>query len=312
MKRIIVTGALGQIGSELVPMLQNLYGKNQVLATDIREGKEVEHFAMLDVTKGKEIYELAKQFQADTIIHLAALLSANGEKQPKLAWDLNMNGLINVLDVAKELKLKLFVPSSIAVFGPNTPKEKTPQNTLQRPTSMYGITKVAGELLCDYYFLKYGVDTRGIRFPGIVSYKTLPGGGTTDYAVEIYYAAIEKGRYTSYIAKGTYMDMIYMPDAMNAIVQLMETDGANLKHHNAFNISAMSVEPSEIAEEIKKYIPTFTIDYKIDPVRQQIAESWPNCIDSTAAIEEWGFLPKYNLKTMTTDMLKNLQKKTKS
>lgn len=309
MKRIIVTGALGQIGSELVPMLCNLYGKDNVLSTDIRDGKDkVEHFAMLDVTKGKEMYNLAKGFKADTIIHLAALLSANGEKQPKVAWDLNMAGLINALDVAKELKLKLFAPSSIAAFGPNTPKEHTPQDTIQRPTTIYGITKVAGELLCDYYFFKYGVDTRGIRFPGIVSNVTRPGGGTTDYAVEIYYAAVEQGHYTSYIAKGTYMDMIYMPDALNAIVQLMEIDDTKLKHRNAFNISAMSIEPSEIAAEIKKHIPTFTIDYKVDPVRQQIAESWPNFIDSTAAREEWGFSPKYTLATMTEDMLSHLKR----
>lgn len=308
MKRIVVTGALGQIGSELVPKLRSLYGKENVLATDIREGT-VEHFAKLDVTDGKEMYELANQYKADTIIHLAALLSANAEKNPKFAWDLNMRGLINALDVAKELNLKLFVPSSIAAFGPNTPKDSTPQNTIQRPTTMYGITKVAGELLCDYYFLKYGVDTRGIRFPGIISHVTFPGGGTTDYAVEIYYAAVEKGHFTSYIAKGTYMDMIYMPDALDAVVQLMEADSAKLKTRNAFNISAMSVEPSQIAVEIKKHIPTFTIDYEIDPIRQEIAESWPNSIDSSAAIQEWGFSPKYTLESMTEDMLKELQKK---
>lgn len=310
MKRILVTGALGQIGSELVVKLRKLYGEENVLATDIREPEEREGlFQVLDVMEGKSIYELAKQFNADSLIHMAALLSATAEKKPLYAWQLNMGGLINALEVSRELNLQFFTPSSIGAFGPTTPKDDTPQDTIQRPTTMYGVSKVAGELLCDYYFNRFGVDTRGVRFPGLISYITPPGGGTTDYAVEIYYKAVEEGRYTSYIAEGTYMDMMYMPDALQAIVDLMEADGSKLEHRNAFNITAMSIEPNQIAEEIKKHIPAFEMDYAVDPVRQGIAESWPNFIDPSAAKEEWGFTAAYDLEKMTADMIEKLSSK---
>ncbi|MEO4053992.1 L-threonine 3-dehydrogenase [Solibacillus sp. CAU 1738] len=310
MKKIMVTGALGQIGSELVVKLREIYGHDAVLATDIRK---IEHatgpFEVLDVTDGKRMYELAKDFGADTMIHMAALLSATAEKNPVFAWNLNMGGLMNALEVAREQNLQFFTPSSIGAFGPSTPKDNTPQDTLQRPTTMYGVNKVAGELLCDYYFTRFGVDTRGVRFPGLISYVTAPGGGTTDYAVDIYYKAIEQGEYTSYIAEGTYMDMMYMPDALQAIVDLMEADGDKLIHRNAFNISAMSFEPSQIAAEIKKHISNFTLKYDVDPVRQTIADSWPNAIDSSAAIAEWGFKAEYDLEKMTKDMLEKLKRK---
>ncbi|MEK4253562.1 NAD-dependent epimerase/dehydratase family protein [Ureibacillus sp. FSL K6-2830] len=304
MKRILVTGALGQIGSELVRKLRFEYGKDNVLATDIREDKNHDGpFEVLDVLDALKMYEVAKRFNADTMIHLAALLSATAEIKPILAWELNMGGLLNALEVSKELNMQLFNPSSIAVFGPTTPKNDTPQETLQRPTTMYGVNKVAGELLCDYYHLRYGVDVRGLRFPGLISPGTPPGGGTTDYAVEIYHKAVNEGSYTSYIAEGTYMDMMYMPDALNAIVDLMEADPAKLTVRNAYNISAMSFDPSEIAAEIKKHIPHFEIKYDVDPVRQSIAESWPNSIDSSRAIADWGFKATYDLTTMTIDML---------
>ena len=220
-----------------------------------------------------------------------------------------MVGLVNALEVAREFKLKFFTPSSIGAFGPNTPKDETPQDTLQRPTTMYGVTKVAGELLCDYYYTKYGVDTRGVRFPGLISYKTLPGGGTTDYAVDIYYSAIKEGKYTCFIDRGTAMDMMYMPDAIEAIVQLMNADPKNLVHRNAFNISAMSFEPEEIKASIKKVFPDFEMDYAVDPVRQSIADSWPNSLDISCAQKEWGFQPRYDLDKMTQEMLSKLQEK---
>lgn len=314
MKKILITGCLGQIGSELTMRLREIYGTNNVIATDIRrvEGNEVIEsgpFELLDVTDHKAMLELAKKYEVDTLIHLAALLSAVAEQKPKLAWDLNMGGLVNALEVARELNLKFFTPSSIGSFGPGTPAKNTPQDTLQRPTTMYGVTKVAGELLCDYYFEKFGVDARGVRFPGLISYKTLPGGGTTDYAVEIYYEALKNKKYSSFIDKGTHMDMMYMPDAIEAIIKLMEVDLPKLKHHNAFNITAMSFDPEEIADSIKKYIPEFKMDYNVDPARQKIADSWPDSLDCSAAEEEWDFSPKYNLDRMTKDMLINLSEK---
>ncbi|WP_413364594.1 L-threonine 3-dehydrogenase [Lysinibacillus sp. 3P01SB] len=310
MKKIMVTGALGQIGSELVVKLREIYGTDAVLATDIRKVENsAGPFEVLDVTDDKRMFTLAKDFGADTMIHMAALLSATAEKNPLLAWNLNMGGLVNALEVARELDMQFFTPSSIGAFGPTTPKDETPQDTLQRPTTMYGVNKVAGELLCDYYHTKYGLDTRGVRFPGLISYVTPPGGGTTDYAVDIYYKAIEEGRYTSYIAEGTYMDMMYMPDALQAIVDLMEADGSKLIHRNAFNISAMSFDPEEIATEVKKHIPHFKMSYNVDPARQTIADSWPNAIDSSAAREEWGFKAEYDLAKMTIDMLEKLKRK---
>ncbi|MGE7600082.1 L-threonine 3-dehydrogenase [Lysinibacillus fusiformis] len=308
MEKIMVTGALGQIGSELVEKLRSIYGEDNILATDIRKLDHTEGpFEILDVTDGQRMHDLAKDFGADTMMHLAALLSATAERNPLLAWNLNMGGLMNALEVSRELNMQFFTPSSIGAFGPSTPKEDTPQDTLQRPTTMYGVNKVAGELLCDYYFSRFGVDTRGVRFPGLISYVTPPGGGTTDYAVEIFYEAIEQGKYTSYIQEGTYMDMMYMPDALQAIVDLMEADGSKLVHRNAFNITAMSFEPSQIAAEIKKHLPNFTMNYQVDPVRQSIADSWPNSINIEAAQKEWGFKAEYDLSKMTVDMLEKLK-----
>lgn len=314
MKKILVTGALGQIGSELVMHMRSIYGNDNVIATDIRRidgnvAVESGPFEILDVKDAKRMAEIAKQYNADTIIHLAALLSAVAEAKPVLAWDINMGGLFNALEVARELNCAFFTPSSIGAFGPSTPSVNTPQDTIQRPQTMYGVTKVSGELLCDYYFKKFGVDTRGVRFPGLISYETLPGGGTTDYAVDIYYEALKNHKYSSFIKQGTYMDMMYMPDALNAIVTLMEADPSKLVHRNAFNITAMSFEPSQIAAEIKKHIKDFEISYNVDPVRQAIADSWPDSIDCTAAKQEWGFSSKYDLASMTTDMLNKLSAK---
>ncbi|MEQ8139886.1 L-threonine 3-dehydrogenase [Enterococcus sp. LW22] len=312
MKKVLVTGCLGQIGSELVLRLREDLGNENVIATDIRMPEKLEDgelFEILDVMDYEKMRALVEKYQVDTLIHLAALLSAVAEAKPKFAWDLNMVGLVNALEVAREFKLKFFTPSSIGAFGPNTPKDETPQDTLQRPTTMYGVTKVAGELLCDYYYTKYGVDTRGVRFPGLISYKTLPGGGTMDYAVDIYYSAIKEGKYTCFIDRGTAMDMMYMPDAIEAIVQLMNADPKNLVHRNAFNISAMSFEPEEIKASIKKVFPDFEMDYAVDPVRQSIADSWPNSLDISCAQKEWGFQPRYDLDKMTQDMLTKLQEK---
>ncbi len=314
MKRILVSGCLGQIGTELVTKLREVYGVDNVVATDVRkpEGNPIVEggiFETLDVTNYDEFLSIAKKHEVDTIIHLAALLSAVAEAKPQLAWTINMGGLVNALEVARELNCKFFTPSSIGAFGPSTPKVNTPQDTIQRPNTMYGVTKVSGELLCDYYHSKYGVDTRGVRFPGLISYVALPGGGTTDYAVDIYYEALKTGKYTSFIGKGTYMDMMYMPDAINAIITLMEADPSKLKHRNAFNITAMSFEPEQIAAEIRKHIPEFEMSYDVDPVRQGIANTWPDSIDPSAAKEEWGFKAEYDLSKMTADMLEKLKAK---
>lgn len=310
MERIMITGALGQIGSELVGKMRSIYGNDNVLATDIRYSSDQSGpFEILDVTDAQRMHDLAKDFGADTMVHMAALLSATAEEKPLLAWNLNMGGLINALEASRELGMQFFTPSSIGAFGPSTPKKNTPQDTLQRPTTMYGVNKVAGELLCDYYYTKFGVDTRGVRFPGLVSNVAQPGGGTTDYAVDIYYKAIEQGSYTSYIAEGTYMDMMYMPDALQAIVDLMEADPAKLIHRNAFNVTAMSFEPEQIAASIRKQIPDFKMSYAVDPARQAIADSWPDSIDASAAKAEWGFKASYDLDAMTFDMLEKLKKK---
>ncbi|MGV2938963.1 L-threonine 3-dehydrogenase [Mesobacillus sp. LC4] len=313
MKKILITGALGQIGSELTVKLRDIYGQDNVIATDIRktdsEAAVNGPFEILDVMDANKMVELSKKYEVDTIMHMAALLSATAETKPVFAWNLNMGGLMNALETARELDLQFFTPSSIGAFGPNTPKDNTPQDTIQRPTTMYGVNKVAGELLADYYFHRFGVDTRGVRFPGLISYVTPPGGGTTDYAVEIYYEAIKNGKYSSYIDKGTYMDMMYMPDALGAIIDLMEADSSKLIHRNAFNVTAMSFDPEELTAEIKKHIPGFEISYNVDPVRQAIADSWPNSIDASAATEEWGFKAKYDLSSMTADMLEKLKTK---
>lgn len=315
MRKILVTGALGQIGSELTMELRKIYGNDNVVASSrrMKEGQEkvIESgpFEIVEVTNAEQIADVVKKHEVNTIVHLAALLSAVGEQKPNQAWDINMNGLYNVLEVAREKNCAVFTPSSIAAFGPSTPKEKTPQDTIQRPGTMYGVTKVAGELLCDYYYKKFGVDTRGVRFPGLISYETLPGGGTTDYAVHIYYEALKQKKYTSFIQEGTLMDMMYMPDAINAIVGLMEANPDKLIHRNAFNITAMSFAPEDIAAEIKKHIPEFEMDYDVDPVRQAIADSWPDSLDDSAARKEWGWDPKYDLSSMTVDMLEKLKEK---
>ncbi|HAQ08111.1 MAG TPA: UDP-glucose 4-epimerase [Bacillus bacterium] len=313
MKKILITGALGQIGSELTGKLREIYGHENVIATDIRKTDSDAAvngpFELLDVMDAKAMGEIATKYKVDTIMHMAALLSATAETKPVFAWNLNMGGLMNALETARELNCQFFTPSSIGAFGPSTPKGKTPQDTIQRPTTMYGVNKVAGELLADYYYHRFGVDTRGVRFPGLISYVTPPGGGTTDYAVEIYYEAIKNGKYSSYIDRGTYMDMMYMPDALGAIVDLMEADPAKLIHRNAFNVTAMSFDPEELAAEIRKHIPSFELTYKVDPVRQAIADSWPDSIDTTAAAEEWGFKANYDLSTMTIDMLDKLKRK---
>ncbi|WP_416197851.1 MAG: Nucleoside-diphosphate-sugar epimerase [Sporanaerobacter sp.] len=315
MRKILVTGALGQIGSELTMELRKIYGNDNVVASSrrMKEGQEkvIESgpFEIVEVTNAEQIADVVKKHGVNTIVHLAALLSAVGEQKPNQAWNINMNGLYNVLEVAREANCAVFTPSSIAAFGPSTPKDKTPQDTIQRPETMYGVTKVAGELLCDYYYKKFGVDTRGVRFPGLISYETLPGGGTTDYAVHIYYEALKQKKYTSFIKEGTFMDMMYMPDALDAIIGLMEANPDKLIHRNAFNITAMSFAPEDIAAEIKKHIPEFEIDYDVDPVRQAIADSWPNSLDDSAAREEWGWDPKYDLSSMTVDMLEKLKEK---
>lgn len=313
MKRILVTGALGQIGSEITMKLRDIYGNDNVIASSRSKDKgevvDSGPFEIVDVLNSNQIAEAVSKNNVDMIVHLAAILSAVGEDKPQLLWDVNMNGLYNVLEVAREKKCGVFTPSSIAAFGPSTPKDMTPQDTIQRPNTIYGVSKVAGELLCDYYYERFGVDTRGVRFPGIVSYKALPGGGTTDYAVHIYYDALKSKKFICNLEKGTKMDMMYMPDALDAIVDLMEADSSKLEHRNAFNVTAMSFGPEEIYEEIKKHIPEFEIEYDVDPVKQKIAESWPNSLDDSAARKEWGWKPKYDLSSMTEDMLEKLKKK---
>ncbi len=311
MKTILVTGAAGQIGSELTMALREKYGNDNVVAginrtqpnPEVRDSGPLETVNCTDI---KAVESVVKKYKTDTIIHLAAILSAVAEAKPALAWDVNINGLYNVLEVAREHDCAVFTPSSIGAFGLSTPLDDTPQDTIQRPNTMYGVTKVSGELLCDYYFKRFGVDTRGVRYPGIISNVTLPGGGTTDYAVEIYYEAIKNKKYTCYIKAGTFLDMMYMPDAIKACIDLMESDPAKLRHRNAFNVTAMSFDPEMIAAEIKKHIPGFTWDYDVDPVRQAIAESWPNNMDDSCAREEWGWEPAYDLPGMTEDMIEKL------
>lgn len=313
MRRIVVTGGLGQIGAELIRRLRKEYGSDSVLATDLKA--DLDHhlgdgpFETLDVRDGNRLTELIKKHKADTVFHLAGILSAKAEQKPQMAWDINMNGLYNALEASRQESCSLFFPSSIAAFGPNTPHDNTPQDTIQRPNTIYGVAKTAGELLCDYYHHKYGLDTRGVRFPGLISYDTEPGGGTTDYAVHIYYDAIKKGSYTSFIAPGTYMDMMYMPDALDGVLKLMEADPKRLVHRCCFNITSMSFEPTEIGKAIERHIPGFKLDFHVDPVRQAIADSWPNSIDDSAAREEWDWNPKYDLESMTLDMLSKLKEK---
>ncbi len=312
MENVLVTGALGQIGSELVPYLRKKHGINNVIASARRAKEGCEYlietgpFELLDITNREKIAAVIKKYRVKSVYHLASLLSATGEENPQALWEVNMNGLINLLEVAREHKCSIFFPSSIAVFGPDSPKDKTPQDTITRPTSIYGISKISGELLCDYYHNRYGLDIRGLRYPGVISSAALPGGGTTDYAVHIFYDAIKHGKYTCFLEENSSIDMIYMPDVLEGAVKLMEADPEKLKHRNAFNVSAITVTPRELSAEIKKHIPDFSIAYDIDPVRQAIADSWPNSLDDSAARAEWGWDPQYNLKMMTEDMLKVL------
>jgi nucleoside-diphosphate-sugar epimerase len=313
MKRILVTGAAGQVGTELVPALREMFGGDAVLATDVKtvaDGPLLDGpFETLDCTDATAVAAAVTKHRPDTIYHLAALLSASAEKSPQLAYHINMSTLINVLEIARERKLAVFTPSSIGAFGPNTPREPAPQDTIQRPSTMYGVTKVAGELLCDYYFTRYDVDTRGLRFPGLISYVAPPGGGTTDYAVDIFYHALEHGRYTCFLDADTQLDMMYMPDAIRAAIEIMDADPARLKHRNAFNITAMQLTPATLADAIRAHIPDFTIDYAVDPVRQNIADSWPRRIDDTAARAEWGWKHEYDMEAMTADMIAQLRLK---
>lgn len=316
MKKILVTGAVGQIGSELTMELRKKYGNDNVLAT----GRKTEPsktlrdsgpFEFIDITKKESIEKVVKEYEIDTIYNMAAILSAVGEEKPMVCWDVNINGMYNILELAREYEMpRVFVPSSIAAFGPETPRKNTPQETVLKPKTMYGVTKVAGELLGDYYFKRFGLDIRGVRYPGIISSETLPGGGTTDYAVEIFYEAIKNKKYTCFVKKDTVLPMMYMPDCIKGTLDLMEADLSKIKHHCDFNLASMSFSVEELAAEIKKHIPEFECDYKPD-FRQAIADSWPQSIDDSAAREEWGWEPSYNLVSMTKDMLEKLGKRHK-
>jgi nucleoside-diphosphate-sugar epimerase len=314
MKKILVIGAVGQIGSELTLELRKRYGNSNVVAGfrstkptgELLESGPAE---VADATNAQQVVDVVKKYKIDTIYNLAAILSAVGEAKPLMAWQVGIGGLMNCLEIAREFGCAVSTPSSIGAFGGGTPLDNTPQDTIQRPQTMYGITKVTGELLSDYYYKKFGVDTRSVRYPGIISNVTLPGGGTTDYAVEIYYEAVKTGKYTCPLGAGTFLDMMYMPDAINAAIDLMEADPSKLKHRNAFNVSAMSFDPEIIAAEIKKHIPGFVMDYNVEPIKQAIANSWPNNMDDSCARAEWGWSPKWNLEKMTVDMLRAIREK---
>jgi nucleoside-diphosphate-sugar epimerase len=310
MKKILVTGAVGQIGSELTMALRARHGPENVIAAGHRtppgpELRDSGPFEFLDVTRREDLERVVARYDVDTIYHMAAILSAAGETRPQLCWEVNVNGLRNVLEVARE-RLRLFCPSSIAAFGPETPRRDTPQETVLRPKTMYGVTKVAGELLCAYYWARFGVDVRGVRYPGIISHVTPPGGGTTDYAVEIFYEAIRRQRYTCYVRPDTVLPMMYMPDCIKATIDLMEADAAGLEHRADYNLAAMSFAAAELAAEIEAHIPEFRVTYEPDPVKQAIADSWPQTIDDRAAREEWGWQPDYDLARMTADMIEKL------
>ena len=311
MKNILVIGSTGQIGSELTRELRKIYGNDHVVAGYIKgaepKGELLESgpSAEADVTNGEMIASVVKQYNIDTIYNLAALLSVVAESKPRLAWKIGIDGLWNILEVAREHGCAVFTPSSIGSFGPSTPKMMTPQDTIQRPRTMYGVTKVTTELLSDYYFNKYGVDTRAVRFPGVISYVTPPGGGTTDYAVDIYYSAVRGERFVCPIKEGTLMDMIYMPDALKGAIDVMEADPSRLVHRNAFNIASLSFGPETVYQAIKKYKPDFEMVYDVDPLKQSIAESWPDRLDDTCAREEWDWCPRYDLDAMTRDMLQS-------
>ena len=309
MKRTLVTGAAGQIGTELTASLVGRYGAARVLATDIRDPGQWDPgcaVQQLDCLDANALRSTVSRFGVTAIHHLAAILSATAEADPVRAYRINMNGLVNVLEVAAEFGCRVFVPSSIAAFGPGTPRDPAPQSTLQRPTTMYGVTKVAGELLCDYFHSRFGVDARGLRFPGLVSYAAPPGGGTTDYAIEVFHAARRNGRYTCFLRADTRMDMMYMPDAIRAVIEVMEAPPDALTHRNAFNVTAMQFTPAELAREIRSHVPGFRIDYSPDPLRQSIADSWPSRLDDSEAREQWGWRHEYDLPDMVADMFRGL------
>ncbi|MBQ2216289.1 MAG: NAD-dependent epimerase/dehydratase family protein [Prevotella sp.] len=315
MENILVIGSTGQIGSELTRELRKKYGNEHVVAGYIKgaepkgELKDGGPSAVADVTNGDMLLDVVKKYHIDTIYNLAALLSVVAESKPRLAWKIGIDGLFNILEIAKQEHCAVFTPSSIGSFGLETPHDMTPQDTIQRPRTIYGISKVTTELLSDYYYYKYGVDTRSVRFPGIISYLTLPGGGTTDYAVDIFYAAVRKEKFVCPIQQGTFMDMMYMPDALHAAISLMEADPTRLIHRNGFNVASMSFDPQIIFEEIKKLCPDFEMEYDVDPMKQAIADSWPNRLDDSAARAEWDWQPKYDISSMTKDMLEQLSKR---
>lgn len=314
MKNILVIGSVGQIGSELTLELRKRYGNSNVVAgyrSTLPSGELLESgpAEVVDATNIEQIADVVKKHKIDTIYNLAAILSAVGESKPLVAWNIGIGGLMNCLEVAREHGCAVSTPSSIGAFGGGTPLDNTPQDTIMRPQTMYGVSKVAGELLSDYYFKRFGVDTRSVRYPGIISNATLPGGGTTDYAVEIFYDAIKTGKFTCPLGAGTFLDMMYMPDAIDAAIDLMEADPSKLKHRNSFNVSAMSFDPEIIAAEIKKHLPAFEMNYQVESMKQGIANSWPNNMDDSCAREEWGWNPKWNLSAMTVDMLKVIAEK---
>ena len=315
MKNILVIGGTGQIGSELIMKLREFYPQGNVVCGYIPVAPptgallETGPSAVVDITNAAQIAEAVDKYKVDTIYNLAALLSATAEKKPQLAWAIGVGGLFNTLEVAREKNCAVFTPSSIGSFGHNTPKVKTPQDTIQRPDTIYGVTKVSGELLSDYYAQRFGVDTRSVRFPGLISYTTPPGGGTIDYAVDIYYSAVRGEKFKCPVKPGTFMDMMYMPDALRAAIEIMEADPSKLVHRNSFNIASMSFDPEIIFAKIKEYVPDFEMEYDLDPLRQAIADSWPDSLDDTCAREEWGWRPEYDLDGMTRDMLVNLREK---
>ena len=314
MNSILVIGALGQIGSELTHSLRARHGTDAVVAADVKGEHDLSlrdsgACVFVDVTQSETIARIIERYNVRIVYHLAAILSAVGETNPQLAWHVNVSGLYNVLEVARQFRLdRVFWPSSMAVFGPGAPRDQTPQETILRPTTMYGLTKVTGELMCNYYFGRYGLDVRGIRYPGIISSETLPGGGTTDYAVEIFYEAIRRGRYTCFVRADTVLPMMYMPDCVRATLMLMEAGLDRLQHHADFNLSALSFSVGELAAEIRKHIPEFECEYRPD-FRQEIADSWPRTIDDSASRIEWGWEPEYDLGAMTADMLSELSRK---
>ena len=315
MKNILIIGSTGQIGTELTMALRKHSPNGNVVAGYIPAQpptemlKETGPCEIVDITNAQQIADVVKKYQVDTIYNLAALLSAVAEAKPQLAWQIGMGGLFNVLEVARETGAAVFTPSSIAAFGPGTVKDMVPQDTVQRPQAMYGVTKVSGELLSDYYHKRFGVDTRSVRFPGLISNVTLPGGGTTDYAVDIYYAAVREGKFTCPLKPGTYMDMMYMPDALRATIELMEADPTKLIHRNSFNLASMSFEPTEIIAEVKRLVPELEVKFEIDELRQSIADSWPNSMDDSCARAEWGWKPEYDLRAMSEDMVLKLRQK---